>query len=69
MPSLLSFATYDLPGLNGGIYTDAAKKCKRGMAKFNEILQKGRSIGHNQWTWAMENRDNRIEDYRANKKD
>jgi len=29
----------------------------------------GRSIGHNQWTWAMENRDNMIENYRANKKD
>eukprot|EP00986_Skeletonema_menzelii_P003747 scaffold1199_cov143-Skeletonema_menzelii.AAC.1 len=31
--------------------------------------EKGRSIGHNQWTWAMENRDNKIESYRANKKD
>ena len=48
--------------MNGESITDAAKN-------FNKILQKGRSIGHNQWTWAMENRDNRIEDYRANKKD
>ena len=37
--------------------------------KINKIMQKGRSIGHNQWTWAMENRDNKIESYRANKKD
>jgi len=32
-------------------------------------MQKGRTIGHNQWTWAMEKRDERIENYRANKKD
>ena len=26
--------------------------------------QKGRTIGHNQWSWAMEKRDERIEAYR-----
>ena len=31
--------------------------------------QKGRTVGHNQWTWAMEKRDERIEQMRALKKD
>jgi len=40
-----------------------------GIYKIIIIMQKGRTIGHNQWTWAMEKRDERIENYRANKKD
>lgn len=31
--------------------------------------QRGRTIGHNQWSWAMERRDDRIEQMRALKRD
>eukprot|EP00581_Thalassiosira_minuscula_P018397 CAMPEP_0183724142 /NCGR_PEP_ID=MMETSP0737-20130205/17439_1 /TAXON_ID=385413 /ORGANISM="Thalassiosira miniscula, Strain CCMP1093" /LENGTH=63 /DNA_ID=CAMNT_0025954645 /DNA_START=72 /DNA_END=263 /DNA_ORIENTATION=- len=31
--------------------------------------KRGRTIGHNQWTWAMERRDDKIAAYRATKKD
>jgi hypothetical protein len=31
--------------------------------------QRGRTVGHNQWSWAMEKRDERIEQMRALKKD
>eukprot|EP00580_Thalassiosira_gravida_P003064 CAMPEP_0201603854 /NCGR_PEP_ID=MMETSP0492-20130828/4176_1 /ASSEMBLY_ACC=CAM_ASM_000837 /TAXON_ID=420259 /ORGANISM="Thalassiosira gravida, Strain GMp14c1" /LENGTH=64 /DNA_ID=CAMNT_0048067741 /DNA_START=92 /DNA_END=286 /DNA_ORIENTATION=+ len=27
--------------------------------------KRGRTIGHNQWSWAMERRDDKIEAYRA----
>ncbi|KAL7445692.1 hypothetical protein ACHAXH_009091 [Discostella pseudostelligera] len=30
--------------------------------------KRGRTTGHNQWTWAMEKRDERIEQMRALKK-
>lgn len=30
-------------------------------------LQKGRTVGHNQWSWAMEKRDHRIEAAAAKK--
>ena len=31
--------------------------------------QRGRTTGHNQWSWAMERRDDRIEQMRALKRD
>ncbi|KAL3808793.1 hypothetical protein ACHAXA_011177 [Cyclostephanos tholiformis] len=31
------------------------------------VKKRGRTIGHNQWTWAMEKRDDKVANYRANK--
>eukprot|EP00579_Thalassiosira_antarctica_P001268 CAMPEP_0201865688 /NCGR_PEP_ID=MMETSP0902-20130614/505_1 /ASSEMBLY_ACC=CAM_ASM_000551 /TAXON_ID=420261 /ORGANISM="Thalassiosira antarctica, Strain CCMP982" /LENGTH=65 /DNA_ID=CAMNT_0048390507 /DNA_START=53 /DNA_END=250 /DNA_ORIENTATION=+ len=31
--------------------------------------KRGRTIMHDQWTWAMERRDDKVEAYRATKKD
>jgi len=49
-----------------GIYTKNRKT--NDVKKNRDDAQRGRTIGHNQWTWAMEKRDDRVAILRANAK-
>ena len=48
-----------------GIYTKNRNN-ERLKKKSRRRAQRGRTIGHNQWTWAMEKRDDRVAIFRAN---